>query len=118
MEYTVSLVQGPSEPALLNFSLGTLLENQSIRFPHREAVISAWTDARLTYEQLHLRSLIIAKSLIELGMKKGDRIGILSGNCDSYVELFFGATLIGVIVVVLNNTYTPIECVNSLEHSG
>jgi long-chain acyl-CoA synthetase len=51
-------------------------------------------------------------------MKKGDRVGILSGNCDRYIELFFGATLMGVIVVVLNNTYTPIECVSSLEHSG
>ncbi|KAH8811663.1 hypothetical protein F5884DRAFT_284170 [Xylogone sp. PMI_703] len=114
---SLSFVQGPSEPPLLQLSLCELLEQQSTKYPHRDAIVS-WTGVRLTYKQLYTRSQTVAKGLLAIGIRPGDRIGILSGNCERYIEIFFATTIIGGIVVVLNNTYTPTELLNALEHSG
>lgn len=117
-QQNLSFVHGPKEPALLDYSLHELLSEQAARYPERDAVICSWTSTRYTYQQLNERCKNVARSLVALGIRRGDRIGILSGNCERYIELFFATTLIGGIVVVLNNTYTPAECVNALEHSG
>ena len=73
----MSLIHGPSEPALLDITIGSLLEKQVIKYADREAVIASWTKTRLTYEQLYQRSVSIAKSLIALRSQTGDRIGSL-----------------------------------------
>ncbi|RDW95257.1 hypothetical protein BP5796_01020 [Coleophoma crateriformis] len=114
----LSFVQGPSEPALLELSLGQLLQAQAVKHSRSDAIVCSWTGIRYTYEQLYKRSRKLAKALLTLGIRRGDRVGILSGNCERYVEVFFAASLIGGIVVVLNNTYTPKECVGAVEHSG
>ncbi|KAL3427634.1 4-coumarate-CoA ligase [Phlyctema vagabunda] len=113
-----AIVTGPLEPQLVRLSLGQLLQEQATTYPDQQAVISSWTGVRYTYRQLLDRCKTIARALIALGVKRGDRVGILSGNCERYIELFFATTLIGGIVVVLNNTYTPKECINALDHSG
>lgn len=72
----------------------------------------------MTYDQLYQRSLKIAKSLIALGIQTGDRVGVLAGNDDRYVEVVFGVTMVGGVLVVLNNAYSPIELHRALDHSG
>lgn len=114
----LSFVQGPSEPPFLKLSLGQLLENQAAKYPTCQAIVCSWTGIRYTYGQLYMRTRQVARALLALGIQPGDRVGILSGNCERYVEVFFATALIGGIVVVLNNTYTPNECVGALEHSG
>ena len=114
----LSLVHGPTEPALLNLSMGQLLEVQARNFSDRDAIVIPWTGARLTFGKLNDRSKLIARGLLALGVCSGDRIGIFSGNCERYVELFFATCRIGAIFVVLNPAYTPMECENALRHSG
>jgi mevalonyl-CoA ligase len=117
MSTSFSLVHGPTKPPLLTESLGTLLERQSRDYGRRNAIIS-WTGSRLTYHNLNERSKEIARGLVALGIRAGDRIGIFAGNCERYVELFFGISRIGGIVVVLNGNYTTVECINALKYSG
>ena len=114
----LSLVHGPTEPALLNLSMGQLLEEQASKFPDRDAIVIPWTGSRLTFQQLNDRSKLVGRGLLALGVCSGDRVGIFSGNCERYVELFFATCRIGAIFVVLNPAYTPVECQNALRHSG
>lgn len=51
-------------------------------------------------------------------MRTGDRIGIMAGNCEKYVAVFFAAARVGAILVVLNNTYTATEAENALRHTS
>lgn len=60
----------------------------------------------------------MARALLKLGIRVGDRVGIMAGNCEQYASLFFAATRIGAILVILNNTYTPTEAQYALEFSG
>ena len=114
----LSLFRGPIEPALLHLSMGQLLEEQARKYPDRDAVVIPWSNARHTFSQLNERTKEVARGLIALDVKAGDRIGIFSGNCERYIELFFAVCRIGAIFVVLNPAYTPIECENALKHSG
>lgn len=46
----------------------------------RTAVISRAQGQRLTYNELNVKSSALAKGLQQLGVKKGDRVGVSLGN--------------------------------------
>ena len=47
--------------------------------------------------------------MLGMGLRHGDSVGIMAGNCYQYIEVFLGGARIGCPVVVLNTTYTPAE---------
>jgi acyl-CoA synthetase (AMP-forming)/AMP-acid ligase II len=109
---------GPTEVPLWNITLSELLRREALKGPFRQCVVFVEADYRATYQQLHQRSLAVAKGLLAAGIQKGDHVGILAGNCPPYVELLFATSHIGAALVVLNNTYTPSELKFALKHSG
>ena len=64
----------------------------------------AFKDERkeLTFEQVNQRSNAIIHTLMEMGVKKGDRIAILLYNCVQYSELLLALPKAGFIAVTLN----------------
>lgn len=114
----LAIVQGPTEPRLWEMTLGELLEFQCLRYGHLEALIVPWTATRWTYAHLNDEANRIARGLLAKGIKRGDTIGVMAGNCEQYVALFFAAGRIGAILVVINNTYTPPELMYALKHAG
>lgn len=56
--------------------------------------------------------------LVEVGIRPGDRVGIMAGNCEQYVAVIFAVARVGGILVVLNNTYTAGEALRGLRHTG
>jgi non-ribosomal peptide synthetase component F len=112
-----SLLHGPSSPALRTEVLGELIEEQARRNGSRTAVSFPWQQHSLSYQQLADRSKILAKSMLEMGLKHGDCIGIMAGNCYQYIEVFLGAARIGCPLVVFNNTYSPKELCSALSVS-
>jgi long-chain acyl-CoA synthetase len=114
----LSIIHGAVEPPLVNLTLGGLLDQQCEIRGWKECIILPWTGTRWTYADLQDQSKRLAKSLLYLGVRHGDRVGILAGNCEEYVALFFAAGYIGAILVVLNSTYTVLEAQNALLHSG
>lgn len=77
-----------------------------------------WTGARWTYEELDVEANRVARGLLAMGVQKGDRVGIMAGNCEQYISVFFGVARVGAILVVLNNTYTAAELDFALKHTG
>lgn len=113
-----SLLHGPTDPPLVDLTLGELLNLQCLHHGTQEALVIPWTGARWTYNELNHQSQLMARALLKLGIRVGDRVGIMAGNCEQYGSLFFAATRIGAILVILNNTYTPTEAQYALEFSG
>jgi acyl-CoA synthetase (AMP-forming)/AMP-acid ligase II len=113
----ISFVQGLKEPPLWFTTLGAFVDEQASRFEDRPAAIFPWQSVRLSYRQLADRSKILAKAMLEMGLRNGDTVGIMAGNCYEYIEVFLGGSRIGCPVVVLNNTYTPEELVNAVNRS-
>ena len=114
----LSVVHGPSEPALVNLTLGELLDEQCNIRGDKECLVVPWTGARWTFADLQKHSKKLAKAMLALGLRAGDRVGILAGNCEEYVAVFFAAGYLGCILVVLNSTYTADEAKFALDHSG
>ncbi|KAF7162830.1 hypothetical protein CNMCM5623_007952 [Aspergillus felis] len=113
-----AVVHGATEPALWHKTLGELIDEQEARYGASEAVVVPWQSVRLTYSQLAQRSRILAQAMLNMGLQPGDCVGIMAGNCYQYIEAFLGGGRIGCPVVVLNNTYTPVELTRAVRQSS
>jgi acyl-CoA synthetase (AMP-forming)/AMP-acid ligase II len=114
----LSLLYGPTDPALVDLTLGELLNLQCLHHGPRECLVFPWTGARWTYNELNRQSGLVAQALIEMGIVQGDRVGVMAGNCEQYAAVFFAAARVGAILVILNNTYTPTEAMYALGFTG
>ena len=78
--------------------------------PDRTAVVEVATGARLSYREMDHRASACARAwLYGLGLKPGDRVGILSGNRLEFLDAFFAAAKSGVILVPLGTRLTAAE---------
>jgi acyl-CoA synthetase (AMP-forming)/AMP-acid ligase II len=72
----------------------------------------------MTYRELREQSLRYARAMRGLGMKQGDRLGMLMLNDAEYVPLYLAATRLGVISVRMNFRLAPAEIGFILNDSG
>lgn len=90
------------------------------RFPNHTALhlilkylpLGLTVEAKVTYRELDLDSSRLANALIDLGLKRGDRVAIMLPNTPQQVISLFGISKAGCIVVNANPIYTASE----LEH--
>jgi non-ribosomal peptide synthetase component F len=80
-----SVIRGPSHPPLINVTLGELTRQQSHKHGDRVAVISQHQKEVITYSQLYKYSDDLAASMFALGIKRGDMVAVMLGNCSEYV---------------------------------
>jgi long-chain acyl-CoA synthetase len=81
-------------------SLSELLKVHIDSRPQQEAVV--FESVRLSYRELHQRILSVAQQLQRVGLKPGERVGLLFPNHFAYVASFFGASGRGGTVVPIN----------------
>ena len=67
-----------------------------------------------TWGEIGERVPRVAAGLRDLGMKPGDRLGVLALNSDCYLELFFAAAWAGLVLVPLNTRWAIPENLYSL----
>jgi fatty-acyl-CoA synthase len=72
-----------------------------------EALVTA--SARLTYREQHAAVRRAAKTMHALGLRRGDFIGILLGNDETWVTLFYAAATIGAVTVPINTRFKSAE---------
>lgn len=113
-----SYSKGPVSPPLWNTTLGSLTTSQAAKYSSRDAVIVPWQKARSSYNDLDKASRRVAEALLSAGLKHGDTVGIVAGNRLEYIEVLLGTARVGVISVVLNNTYTPTELKAAVQQAG
>lgn len=106
---SLSIIHGPNTPALLTQKLGDLTDELASQNGDRVAAVFPWQNHSMSFQYLADRSRLLAKAMLEAGLKHGDCVGIMAGNCYQYIEVFLGAARIGCPFVVFNNTYTATE---------
>jgi len=84
-----------------------VLRNSANYTPNKPATYFYGTE--ITFWELYLDSIRFANALIDLGIKKGDRVGILLPNCPQFVISYWALLAAGAIVVNLNPMFTPTE---------
>jgi fatty-acyl-CoA synthase len=74
-------------------------------------------EAHLSYRELRGRQSTLANGLLALGVKRGDRVGILMRNNAEYLPLHFAIARIGAVSVRLNFRLTAPEIAFALRDS-
>lgn len=97
-------------------SLGDLPRRTALRVPDKLAVVDGAT--RLTYAELDALVDRTAAALAGEGLRKGDRLALLSHNCWQYVVLAFATARAGVVLVPVNFMLGAEEIAYILDHSG
>jgi fatty-acyl-CoA synthase len=88
-------------------TLADLIFEQAERHGTQPAAI--WRDQVMSYEALCSRAACIAASLRDLGVRRGDRVGLLINNRPEWLEAFFGTAIAGGVVVAFSTWSTPDE---------
>jgi long-chain acyl-CoA synthetase len=82
------------------------------------APATAFLGATLTFAEVKRRTDRLSAALLELGIAKGDRVGIMLPNCPQYVIAAFATLRLGAVVVNINPTYTSRELLGVAADSG
>jgi acyl-CoA synthetase (AMP-forming)/AMP-acid ligase II len=99
--------------------IGDVLAKRALITPQRPALI--FKDQVISYLEFDQRTNQTANALLALGVKPGDRVGLLMHNCPQFLELFFATARIGAVLVSLNVRLVPTELdfiLNDCEVSG
>jgi len=85
-------------------------------YAEKTAVVDG--DLRFTYGELTARVNRLSNSLLSLGLRRGDRVCILSPNSHFFLESFYATSQIGIILVPLNYRLSGPEHKYILDHAG
>ncbi|MCD9616503.1 AMP-binding protein [Chryseobacterium gleum] len=113
----LSYVYGTSEIPLLGQTIGANLKSTVEKYPHQEALVCVHQNYRATYQEFYNQTTAVAKALLFLGAKAGDRIGIWSSNRYEWVLLQYATARIGTILVNINPAYRTHELTYVLNQS-
>src|SRR4051794_29080381 len=84
--------------------------------PDRTAIVHG--ELRRTYEELDARVNRLASALRARGLRRRDRVAILSPNTPALLEAHFGVPAAGGVLVAINARLSAPEVRAILEHSG
>ncbi len=109
----------PGVPATLIYPkvpLQAMLDDAAESNPNATATI--FFNRKRTYKSISDAAWRLANGLRRLGVKKGDRVGLVLPNTPQFVIAFYGALRAGATVVPCNPRYTAPEMQHQLADSG
>jgi long-chain acyl-CoA synthetase len=92
------------------------LEESARKYPDRACTI--FKGAVVTFKEMNELSDHAAAALVDMGVKKGDRVGIFMPNTPQFVIAYFGILKAGGVVVATNPLYTAPEIEHQANDAG
>ena len=92
------------------------LEESARKYPDRACTI--FKGATISFQAMNEITDTLAAALVDMGVKKGDRIGIFMPNTPQFVMAYFGILKAGGVVVATNPLYTPPEIEHQSSDAG
>src|SRR5213594_385496 len=96
-------------------TLPDLLDEIAARDPAREVIVGG--TERLSYEETRARVRQVAKGLLTLGVKRGDKVALLMPNRPEWLLIDFAVTLLGATLVPISTWSRARELAYMLDHS-
>lgn len=81
-------------------TLGEALQHVAQKHATREAII--FGEQRISYRHLDQQVSVLASGLRQLGLSKGDKVGIILPNCPEWVYAFFAIARMGAVIVPIS----------------
>ena len=115
---TTSYDQGAQDGVLIEQTIGNFFDDMVARVPDREALVSCHQNLRYTYRELQTEARRLSSALLQLGLQRGDRIGIWSHNNAQWLLTQLATAHIGVVLVNINPAYRLAELEYSVNKVG
>ena len=90
---------------LIESTLGELLEKWARETPDHEFIVYPDRNLRFSYAQFNTRVDQLAKGLMAIGVKQGDKVGIWATNVPDWSTFMYATAKIGAILVTVNTSY-------------
>ncbi|MFD8990138.1 AMP-binding protein [Streptomyces goshikiensis] len=113
-----SYASGVFEVPLLGDTIGENLDRTVRRFPGRDALVDRAAGRRWTYAEFAADVDALALGLLDLGITKGDRVGIWAPSRAEWTLVQYATAKIGAILVTVNPAYRSHELEYVLRQSG
>ena len=97
-------------------TISGVLARQARRVPTRDALV--FGERRMSYAEADAEVNRRANALADAGLKKGDRLAIMSTNSDDFVLVIYAAFRLGAILVPVNPRMAAPEVTYLLDDSG
>jgi long-chain acyl-CoA synthetase len=97
-------------------NLAEIITRSSISFPDKEAII--FRNKPITYKTLDKQTNRLANLITSMGLKKGERVGLMMSNRPEFVTAFFGILKAGAVPVLINALFKEKELSYVLSNSG
>jgi long-chain acyl-CoA synthetase len=92
------------------------LEEAAHKYPDHACTI--FKGAVISYREINAQTDAMAAALLEMGVKKGDRVGIFMPNLPQFVIAFYGILKAGAAVVAINPTYPVDEIIMPVDDAN
>jgi long-chain acyl-CoA synthetase len=97
-------------------SLTDYLRDSATRWPDRPALL--FKGSAVSYRQLDDQSNALAVAMVDMGIKRGDRVALCLPNCPQFLVAEFAAWKVGAIACPFNPTYSDREMEEALRATG
>jgi fatty-acyl-CoA synthase len=97
-------------------TLSQVLRDTTETFPQRNAILDP-SGVTLTYEELDKKVSQLARGMLEMGVAKGDKVGLWMPNIPEWVIAYYAIARIGAVVVPMNTRYKTHEVEYILKNS-
>ena len=97
-------------------SLPLMFLDSAADYPERPLV--EFLGRHYSYRQLAAEARAFAAGLARLGIRRGDRVGLFLPNVPIYVPAYYGALMLGAVVVNFSPLYTAAELEAQVADSG
>jgi len=98
-------------------TINDALENSAKNWPENDALVYPKRNLRYNYHEFNEKCRELAKGLLALGVKKGDRVAVWAHNVPEWVLLQFATAKIGAVLVTVNTSYKAKELEYLLKQS-
>ncbi|MFC1845955.1 long-chain-fatty-acid--CoA ligase [Chloroflexota bacterium] len=80
--------------------IGDIIKETVSRYKDKPAILSE--NGTVSFVEVNTRANRLANALLDMGLERGDRVTIISRNCNQYREVYLTAAKVGVVSIPIN----------------
>ena len=104
-------------PWIDGLTIGEVLRETAKKYPSHDAVVFCGHGYRLSWSAFDSEVDLVARSLLALGLRRGDHFGVWATNVPEWVTLQFATARIGVVLVTINPSYRTNELAHAVRQA-
>ncbi len=94
---------------MIEKTLGDVIRDLAKKYPDKQAIKYTTNPYERTWREFDEETDKVAKGLMAIGVKKGDKVAIWANNIPEWLLTLFGAAKCGAILVTVNTNYKVFE---------